>query len=51
MYINRIKELEETITKMNSNFSKEIQTHKNEIIEKEKSIKKLINSNNNLKSH
>lgn len=49
MYINRIKELEETITKMNSNFSKEIQTHKNEIIEKEKSIKKLINSNNNLK--
>ena len=49
VYINKIKELEETINKMNSDFSKEIQTHKNEIIEKEKSIKKLINSNNNLK--
>ena len=49
VYINKIKELEETISKMNSDFSKEIQTHKNEIIEKEKSIKKLINSNNNLK--
>ena len=49
IYINKIKELEETITKMNSNFSKEIQTHKNEILEKDKSIKKLINSNNNLK--
>ena len=48
-YINKIKELEETIIKMNSDFSKEIQMHKNEIMEKEKSIKKLINSNNNLK--
>ena len=49
VYINKIKELEDTITKMNSDFSKEIQTHKNEIMEKEKCIKKLINSNNNLK--
>jgi len=49
MYQNKIKELEDTINKMNSDFSKEIQSHKNEIIEKEKSIKKLINSNNNLK--
>ena len=48
-YINKIKELEETIIKMNSDFSKEIQMHKNEILEKEKNIKKLINSNNNLK--
>ena len=31
VYINKIKELEDTITKMNSDFSKEIQTHKNEI--------------------
>ena len=49
VYVNKIKELEDTINKMNSDFSKEIQKHKNEIIEKEKSIKKLINSNNNLK--
>ena len=49
IYQSKIKELEDTINKMNSDFSKEIQTHKNEILEKEKSIKKLINSNNNLK--
>ena len=50
VYLNKIKELEDTINKMNIDFSKEIQKHKNEIIEKEKSIKKLINSNNNLKN-
>ena len=49
IYQNKIKELENTIDKMNLDFSKEIEKHKNEIIEKEKSIKKLINSNNNLK--
>ena len=50
VYVNKIKELEDTINKMNIDFSKKIQQHKNEIIEKEKSIKKLITSNNNLKS-
>ena len=50
VYLNKIKELEDTINKMNIDFSKKIQQHKNEIIEKEKSIKKLITSNNNLKS-
>ena len=49
-YINKIKELEDTINQMNSEFSKEIQIHKNEILEKEKNIKKLITSNNNLKN-
>ena len=34
---------------MNLDFSQKIQKHKDEIIEKEKSIKKLVNSNNNLK--
>ena len=49
IYENKIKELEDTINKMNLDFSQKIQKHKDEIIEKEKSIKNLINSNNNLK--
>ena len=55
-YEYRIKELEETIKKMNLEFSKETKKHNDEISEKmniindkEKCIKKLVNSNNNLK--
>ena len=49
IYEKRIKELEDTINKMNLDFAKELEKHNNEIIEKEKCIKKLVNSNNSLK--
>ena len=55
-YKYRIKELEETIKKMNLEFSKEMKKHNDEISEKmniindkEICIQKLVNSNNNLK--
>ena len=55
-YKYRIKELEETIKKMNLEFSKEMKKHNDEISEKmniindkEICIQKLANSNNNLK--
>ena len=38
IYQNKIKELENTIDKMNLDFSKEIEKHKNEIIEKKKKL-------------
>ena len=46
-YLDKIKELEETIKQMNLECSKK---HKDEIEKKEKDIKKLIITNNNLKN-
>ena len=48
-YLDKIKELEETIKQINIDHSKDIQKYKDEIEKKEKDIKKLINTNNNLK--
>ena len=48
-YLDKIKELEETIKQINIDHSKDIQKYKEEIEKKEKDIKKLINTNNNLK--
>ena len=45
VYINKIKELENTINKMKLDLSKEIEKHKNEIIEKEKIITEYIPNN------
>ena len=49
-YIDKIKELEETIKQMNLEYSNEIKKHKDEVEKKEKDIKKLITTNNNLKN-
>ena len=49
-YLDKIKELEETIKQMNLEYSNEIKKHKDEIEKKEKDIKKLIITNNNLKN-
>lgn len=49
-YKEKIKKLEETIKQMNLEFSNNIQKHKDEIEKKEKDIKKLITTNNNLKT-
>ena len=48
-YLDKIKELEEKIKQINIDHSKDIQKYKDEIEKKEKDIKKLINTNNNLK--
>ena len=49
-YLDKIKELEEKIKQINIDHSKDIQKYKDEIEKKEKDIKKLINTNNNLKN-
>ena len=49
-YIEKIKELEDIIKQMNLDFSNDIKKHKDEIEKKEKDIKKLIITNNNLKN-
>ena len=49
-YLDKIKELEETIKQMNLEYSNEIKKHKDEVEKKEKDIKKLIITNNNLKN-
>ena len=49
IYEKRIKELEDTINKMGQEFSQEVEKHNDEINEKDVCIKKLVNSNNNLK--
>jgi hypothetical protein len=48
-FLDKIKELEEKIKQINIDHSKDIQKYKEEIEKKEKDIKKLINTNNNLK--
>ena len=49
-YLEIIKELEEKIKQINLDHSNNIQKYINEIEKKEKDIKKLITSNNNLKN-
>ena len=49
IYEQRIKELENTINKMNLEFCEEMKKHNDEINKKDICIKKLVNSNNNLK--
>ena len=49
-YIEKIKELEEKIKKMNLEYTNDIQRHKNEIEKNEKDIQKLLNTNTNLKN-
>ena len=49
-FLDKIKELEEKIKQINIDHSKDIQNYKDEIEKKEKDIKKLLNTNNNLKN-
>ena len=49
-YKEKIKELEEKIKQMNIDYTNDIQKHKDEIEKNEKDMKKLINTNTNLKN-
>ena len=48
--LEKIKELEEKINVLNSEHANDIKKYKEEIEKKEKDIKQLVNSNNNLKN-
>ena len=50
-YLDKIKELQEKIKQMNLEYSNEIKKHKEEVEQKEKDIKKLLITNNNLKNN